>query len=211
MKTKISSSLKTHYTKTFATNGPNSKGVDWGSDEKKLNLRYKKMLNLLDFSTQKKPALLDVGCGYGGLLQYALSNKKALRYTGIDVADNMVKWAASNLTQGRFILGDIMSFEFKNSFDFIVCNGILTQKLDTPALEMDKFAGQLIRKMFSLARQGIAFNLMTTKVNFFKNNLYYRNPAELLSWCLTEITPYIKIDHSYPLYEYTIYLYRTPI
>jgi hypothetical protein len=51
---------------------------------------------------------------------------------------------------------------------------------------------------------------MTTKVNYFSNNLYYKNPAELLSWCITEITPYIRIDHAYPLYEYTVYLYRDP-
>ncbi len=50
---------------------------------------------------------------------------------------------------------------------------------------------------------------MTTKVNFFANNLYYRNPAEMLSWCLAEITPRLRIDHAYPpLYEYTVYLYR---
>ena len=92
-----------------------------------------------------------------------------------------------------------------------MCNGILTQKLETAGLQMDQFAAQLIRQMFSLCTIGIAFNVMTTKVNYFSNNLYYRNPAELFSWCLSEISPHIKLDHSYPLYEYTIYLYRNPV
>ena len=64
--------------------------------------------------------------------------------------------------------------------------------------------------MFELCEKAVAFNVMTTKVNFFSNNLYYRNPAELLSWCMNEITPYFRLDHSYPLFEYTLYLFRQP-
>jgi len=30
-------------------------------------------------------------------------------------------------------------------------------------------------------------------------------------WCLNEITPHLKLDHSYPLYEYTMYMYRNAV
>jgi hypothetical protein len=50
--------------------------------------------------------------------------------------------------------------------------------------------------------------VMTSKVNFYANNLYYRNPSEMLAWCQMEITPFVKLNHAYPLYEYTVYLYR---
>jgi hypothetical protein len=93
----------------------------------------------------------------------------------------------------------------------VVCNGVLTQKLDVPGLEMDKFATRLIRHMFDLCRIGLVFNVMTSKVNFFANNLYYRNPCELLGWVISDVTAYVKIDHSYPLYEYSMYLYRSPL
>jgi hypothetical protein len=65
--------------------------------------------------------------------------------------------------------------------------------------------------MFSLCTVGMAFNVMTTKVNYYADNLYYRNPAELFAWCLSEISPHLRLDHSYPLYEYTIYAYRSPV
>ena len=104
----------------------------------------------------------------------------------------------------------VISHKFDRQFDYVVCNGILTQKLETAGLEMDRFANRLVRQMFSLCTIGIAFNVMTTKVNYYSNNLYYRNPAELFSWCLSELSTHIKLDHSYPLYEYTIYLYRNP-
>jgi SAM-dependent methyltransferase len=206
----ISDALGRHYATTFTAHGPSSEGVDWGPDEKKLFLRYEKMLSIGSFTRVNRPTLLDVGCGYGGLYSYA--NKKGfdLEYTGIDLAKNMVDWATENMSSGAFVHGDVLEHPFDVQFDYVVCNGILTQKLDAPGLAMDQFAARLIRRMFALCRVGIAFNMMTTKVNFYSNNLYYRNPAEMLSWCLSELSPHLKLDHAYPLYEYTIYAYREP-
>ena len=207
----ISEALGQHYSERFSVHGPSSEGVDWGADEAKMFLRYNKMLGVASLSPEDRRSLLDVGCGYGGLQQFAIDKKIDLDYTGIDVAGNMIEWARANLQSGNLIHGDILDHKFDRKFDYVICNGILTQKLETTGLEMDQFANQIIRRMYSLCTIGIAFNVMTTKVNYYSNNLYYRNPAELLSWCLSEITPHIKLDHSYPLYEYTIYLYCKPV
>jgi SAM-dependent methyltransferase len=206
----ISEALRQHYSQKFALHGANSEGVDWGSNEANVLLRYQKMLDVLRPS-EPTPTLLDVGCGYGGLLAFANDRRIELQYTGIDFAQNMIEWAQSNQTTGKFIHGDFIEHDFGSRFDYVVCNGILTQKLDAAGLAMDQFAAQLIRKMFSLCTIGIAFNVMSTKVNYFSNNLYYRNPAELFSWCLSEISSHIKLDHSYPLYEYTLHIYRQPL
>jgi SAM-dependent methyltransferase len=207
----ISKALAEHYSEKFSLHGPSSEGVDWGSDKARMFLRYDKMLRVADCGTGNRASLLDVGCGYGGLWSYAVDKKLDLDYTGIDVAGNMIEWARANMTDANFIEGDVLDHKFDREFDYVVCNGILTQKLKASGIDMDQFAARLIRRLFSLCTIGVAFNVMTTKVNYFANNLYYRNPAELLSWCLSEITPHIKLDHSYPLYEYTIYLYRNPV
>jgi len=177
----ISKALAEHYAEKFSLHGPSSEGVDWGPDEARMFLRYDKMLSVGDFAGGKRKSLLDVGCGYGGLQNYAISKNIDLDYTGIDVAGNMIEWATANVPSGNFIEGDILDYRFDREFDHVVCNGILTQKLETDGLQMDQFAAQLIRRMFSLCTIGVAFNVMTTKVNYFANNLYYRNPAELFS------------------------------
>jgi len=207
----ITESLRRHYSEKFSQHGPTSEGVDWGSDESKMLLRYDKMLTVIETPLANKPSLLDVGCGYGGLFSYIAKRGIELDYTGIDIAENMIKWATEKLKSGNFLCGDILNYEFHGKYDYVVCSGILTQKLEASAADMDRYAAILIRKMFDLCRRGMAFNVMTTKVNYFSNNLYYRNPAELLSWCLSEITRHIKIDHTYPLYEYTVYLYREAV
>ena len=207
----ISKTLAQHYSEKFALHGPSPEGVDWGSDETKMFLRYDKMLRLADGVGRNKPSLLDVGCGYGGLQQYSISKNMDLDYTGIDLAGNMIEWAKANVASGDFIQGDILDYKFQRTFDYVVCNGTLTQKLEAAGSLMDQFAAQLIRQMFSLCTIGMAFNVMTTKANYYANNLYYRNPAELFAWCMSELSPHIKLDHSYPLYEYTIYIYRHPV
>jgi SAM-dependent methyltransferase len=207
----ISEALQKHYAATFAQHGASSAGVDWGPDESRALLRYEKMLAVINQPAKSGTTLLDVGCGYGGLLKHAIARNTDVTYTGIDVAENMIEWARTNLPSGNFIHGDILAHPFDAQFDYVVCNGILTQKLNASAHEMDDFAGRLIKKLFSLCRIGIAFNVMTTKVNFYSNNLYYRNPAELFSWCLSEVSPHLKLDHSYPLYEYTMYVYRNAV
>lgn len=207
----ITNRLKEHYEGTFRANGPTSQGVDWGVDASQLELRYEKMLAVISQSSDRAPSLLDVGCGFGGLLDYARSKGIKLEYTGIDVAENMIQWAQERFPDTKFVCGDVLDVEFDRRFDYVICNGILTQKLDVSGSSMDQFAARLIKRMYELCERGVAFNVMTTKVNFFSNNLYYRNPVELFAWCFSEITPLIRLDHAYPLYEYTLYLYRSPL
>ena len=207
----ITKKLKEHYFKSFELNGANSKGVDWGPDEEKLLMRYEKMFEVCPSSLKEsKISILDVGCGFGGLYEFAIANGYQVSYTGIDVVETMIEFATNKYEDGSFSCEDILEIGLDRQFDFVICNGILTQKLDVSNREMDDFAHAIIKKMYQLCKIGIVFNVMTTKVNFFSNNLYYRNPAELFSWCVSDVTPYIKLNHSYPLYEYSIYLYREP-
>ena len=81
---------------------------------------------------------------------------------------------------------------------------------------MEMFAKRLIRKMFSLCRYGIAFNMMSTRVNFTVGNLYYQNPIELFTFLLNEVSPRVVIDHGYSslqsgvgkYYDFTVYVYK---
>lgn len=208
----ITQELKIHYAQKFAEFGATPKGVDWRRIED-VCLRYDRMLAVIDqnsLDTSKPITLLDVGCGYGELYWYAKEKQIDIQYVGIDVSENMIEYALVHIPEGRFYCGDILDFQTGDRFDYVICNGILTQKLSASIMEMDNYAHLLIKKMFLLCLEGIAFNVMTTKVNYFADNLYYRNPAELLSWCMSEITRHVKIDHAYPLFEYTIYLYREP-
>lgn len=203
---KISELLLEHYAEKFSKHGATSYGVDWGGDPELTQARQKKMLGVIKGS--ESVSLLDVGCGYGDLANLILRDGLPIEYSGIEIVTAMVDHALGTYKNFRFHNGDFL-VENLPQYDYIVCNGILTQKLTATTLEMNVYAQSLIRKMYSLAKIGVAFNVMNTHVNFQSSNLYYRNPTELMSWCTSELTPHIVIDSAYqPWYEYTVYLYK---
>lgn len=215
----ISALMQQHYSRTFAAHGATPKGVDWNFEED-VDVRYGKMLDVMrkDFyQAPARPSLLDVGCGWGGLLQFAKSRKLALAYTGIDLVEDMIAHARSSFSDGRFIHGDVLQAQIPEApYDFVVCSGILTLKLTASILEMERYSRRLIRRLFDLCRHGIAFNMMSTRVNFMASNLYYQNPSELLAWLLADVSPRVRLDHGYSslgsgkrrLYEFTAYIYK---
>lgn len=211
--TDISKTLAAHYDATFRAHGASPKGVDWGGDPLDLSLRLDRMLDVTRRGAHvgRDVSLLDVGCGYGSLLDHAIERGKSLHYTGLDINENMIRIAQQRHPQATWIKGDILTEANVEPHDYVVCNGILTQKLEVSIRDMDQFLKKLVRQLFALCRVGIAFNVMTSHVNFTAPNLYYRNPAELLAWCMTEITTKAILDHAYPLFEYTLYLYREEV
>jgi 2-polyprenyl-3-methyl-5-hydroxy-6-metoxy-1,4-benzoquinol methylase len=214
----ITREFRDYYATTFSLHGATAKGVDWG-DENELLVRYDKMLAVMqkDFQPQQPyPSVLDVGCGWGGLWLRAHQRGINMDYTGIDVVKEMIDHGSKNFPDAKFKFGDVFDLPEAQPYDFVVCNAILTQKLTVSNIAMEAFSRRLILKMFSLCKHGIAINFMSTRVNFTVSNLYYQNPAELLSWMLSDVSPRIRLDHGYSslasgkgkFYDFTAYAYR---
>ena len=202
----ISLKLRDHYREKFLKYGQTPKGVDW-KDKKSADIRYKIMLNVLK-SNLKNKSILDIGCGYGGFYNFLKKADSSIKYYGIDIVEEMIDEAQKSCPSGIFYNMDFLNKNFSLKFDYMVCNGLLTQKLSISEEEMDKFSKKIIKKMFSLSNLGCCLNLMTSECNFYSNNLFYKCPKKTLDFCISEITKKFKIDHSYGLYEYTIYLYK---
>ncbi|HOX52647.1 MAG TPA: class I SAM-dependent methyltransferase [Fibrobacteria bacterium] len=206
----VAEAMGSHYRRTFSEFGPTSKGADWGKEED-LELRYRKMLNVMKHdhgSRIDRPTVLDVGCGFGGLASFAPSIGCDAAFTGIDLVREMLDCAATRHPDHDWIQGDAMRFDFSSDFDYVVCNGILTQKLQVGQQEMEEYACDLVKRMFSLARRGIAFNIMSDRVNFTVPNLFYKDPLWMTRYCMDNLSRKTVLDHAYPLYEYTLYVYR---
>jgi SAM-dependent methyltransferase len=81
-----------HYRRRFLEHGETPPGVDWGPRQEDLDLRYGNMLRVIPpEEAGARATLLDVGCGFGGLLDYAQQHGYQLDYTGIDIVGEMVE------------------------------------------------------------------------------------------------------------------------
>jgi len=71
-----------------------------------------------------------------------------------------------------------------------------------------------IHKMFSACKKGVAFNAMSTYVDYRDEILYYSNPMEIFDYCKRNLTRNVILRHEYLVkensipYEYTMYLYK---
>jgi SAM-dependent methyltransferase len=204
----INTTLYDYYAKCFAEHGASPRGVDWHNWQS-LALHYDKMLAVIEPELAARQAsLLDVGCGFGGLLDHAKSKGIALDYTGIDIVPAMIEHGRKRHADAKFANASIFDFDPGRAFDYVICNGVLTEKLDVSIKAFDEFARRMIRRMFEMCGRGIAFNLMTTHVNFTAANLFYKNPLETIAFCTAELSSKFRIDHAYPHYDYTVYVFR---
>lgn len=202
---KITKTLHDHYQSTFVSNGETAKGVDW-RDKETMELRFQKMFEIK--CDDKVSSWLDVGCGYGGFGLWLHEKARQDHYSGVEVVSELADSAIKKFDKSSILKGDFLELEIPKKFDYVICNGILTQKLSNSLLEMDQYSFKLIEKMFAIAEKGIAFNIMSSYVNFFAPNLYYKNPAEVFVNCASRFGSKIKIDQSYGLYEFTTYIYK---
>ncbi|MDF5729974.1 MAG: class I SAM-dependent methyltransferase [Rhizonema sp. PD38] len=66
----------------------------------------------------KAASILDLCCGTGQLAQNFLS--KGYQVTGLDMSKEMLHYAYKNAPEGKFILGDIYSFELSPIFQGVI-------------------------------------------------------------------------------------------
>jgi ubiquinone/menaquinone biosynthesis C-methylase UbiE len=135
------------------------------------------------------------------------NNWSNVKFTGIDIVPQMISSAKNDYSASNFMIGDFLEMDLEEKYDYVTCNGILTQKLSASKDEMINYMERLIEKMFNRCNKGIAFNTMTTHVDYELDGNFHNDPSELLR-TLFQYTNKIRLDHSYPLYEYTVYLYK---
>lgn len=189
------------YNNRFDEFGRNIKTVGWGSHKDQL-LRFEVLFRDID-PTGKR--ILDVGCGLGDLIPY-LNEKTGGNYTyvGVDIAEKLIEEARKTYTADNicFHIGDIFSIP-DQEFDLAVLSGALSYK--SQGLEL--YAKRTLAKMFSLSIEASCLNFLTKYVDFELEKNQHYEPEEVFRWA-KKLTPKVNILHDYPLYEFTIQLFK---
>lgn len=212
----ITKELTTHFSKTFLRHGATTEGVNWGTKTDKIARRY---TVFSDFITKnmadKKISVLDVGCGYGALLNYLGNNIENIEYYGIDPCLEMINTAKSTYMKAFYniSLEDLHDKKFENipipdKFDYVVCNGVFTLKNDMSNIAINKFVNKSIQYCFNLCKKSVLFNMMSTHVDFFNSNLFYKNPADMITFIIENMTNKVAVDHYLIEYEYFVTMYK---
>jgi hypothetical protein len=95
-------------------------------------------------------------------------------------------------------------------FDYVVMNGVFTEKRELTFDEMFDYFKQVMRVVFPKVRQGLAFNVMSKAVDWERDDLFHLPTDLLIAFLVKELSRHFIIRNDYGLYEYTVYLYKEP-
>jgi SAM-dependent methyltransferase len=200
-----------HYEACLAKHGPCLKGMDWPNDHDALK-RYAVMADVIR-DKDAKISLLDLGCGAAFFVDYlTMRSELHVDYCGIDASAKMIEAAGRRHPGGQFEVRDILRDPLpEQSVDYIIMNGVLTEKVVLTYHEMEIYAQALIASAYSTCKKGLAFNVMSTHVDWERDDLFHWPVEEALTFIRGKCSRNVAVRMDYGLYEYTIYIYRDSI
>ncbi|KAF0223113.1 MAG: methyltransferase family protein [bacterium] len=197
-----------YFENCLAKHGDSAQGVDYNGQES----QYKRFEILSQIAPLTGKSVLDVACGVGHFYDFLQEqNLKPQHYKGIDITPGMIAHASKRLPETEFALLDILAEPPPNEpiFDYVVCCGLFHLRANNSDKEWSEVCQTMIARMYQYARYGLAFNMMTNQVDFRVDRLYYADPTYYFNFCRHKLSRRVSLRHDYPLYEFTIYTYRT--
>ena len=91
---------------------------------------------------------------------------------------------------------------------FTQLNSVFTEKCQLSQESMVSYFERLVPTVFAKARRGIAFNLMSTHVDWEREDLFHLSHDALADFLVRNVSRHYAIRADYKLYEYTTYVYR---
>ena len=215
MKEEIYHNIVKHYESCYDKYGDNCHGVDWPNKED-VETRYRIMLEIIRFDTfhtsNSACSVMDFGCGLAHLLDYIKRNNYPYQYMGVDLSPVFVDACKEKYPQESFVCIDFLKEDnYKLSADYIVMNGVLTEKNGYSFDNMWEYSKSIIKKVFEACNKGVAFNVMSSDVDWEREDLFHLPLNELSHFLTTEVTRDFIIRYDYGLYEYTVYIYKRRI
>ncbi len=88
--------------------------------------------------------------------------------------------------------------------DFTFVSGTFNVRLDASDEAWRTYVEETLLELGARSRRGLAFNLLTTYVDWRKEDLFYADPTHFFGFCRENLSRYVTLLHDYPLYEWTI-------
>jgi SAM-dependent methyltransferase len=202
--------IERHYAELVEKHGDAPAAAQW-SDSRTQRLR---LAVLSEVGVLRAAKVLDFGCGTGALLAY-LNDALGFsgEYVGYDLASPAIEVARRLQPSGRFERREILSQGVPEDFDYILASGVFNNRTSDGWGLMTS----LLAALWPHAGRGLAFNAMSTYVDFQEDHLWYVDPAEVFAWCKRELSPAVALRHDYQVkpgvipFEFTAYVYKVQL
>lgn len=198
--------IKEHYRNLLLKYGDSAEAAQYSSKESQ-NRRLAILTQVGDLNNK---SILDFGCGTASLADYLDSKGiKPKKYTGVDIVTDFFEHAKRKHPTSSFLHPDELGNE---KFDYVFVSGVFNNRRN----KNRKFYQETIKSLFQRSVEGIAFNMMSTYVDYKDENLFYEKPERAFTYLKKHITPYVILRHDYLVkpdsipFEFAIFAYQNP-
>ena len=183
------------------------KSVASGNPEAKY-VRYRQLSGI--FSQDASFTLHDVGFGLGHYYDFIKERfpEKAITYSGSEVTTEFVTHCREKYSGAEFLHRDLSSQPFEEAYDYFIFAGTFYHSAGASKAEFKDWLKCFLVNCFANTKRGMAFNLVTSYVEYQTDDLFYFDLGELLDFVVSDLSRFFEIHHASPLYEHTIYVYK---
>lgn len=195
--------MESYYKHLFKKHGDTPQAVQY-SDRLTQERRFQVLTGIADL---RKSHILDYGCGTGHLATFLKSQRIPVFYTGVDLVQEMLECGKKKHEEHRFFKPHELG---ANQFDYAFISGVFNLK----TANNRSFYKKIIKECFLRVRKGLAFNMMSTYVDYFDPKLFYEKPETVFRFLKKEVSPYIVLRNDYQVkagiipFEFTVYVYK---
>ena len=195
------------YEKQFQEHGDSPEGT-YNQNLVIQNLRFERLIKQYDFKNNSF-SIHDIGCGICDLYTYMNKKNISADYSGTDIVQSMKDLALKKHPNLKISIRDIINDKVEDKYDIVVLAGTFNIPGEVPREEWKKFTRDMIKNMFSMCKVGISFNFLSSHAQFYNDLMHYESPGELIDFCSKELSRFVTVDHSYPLFEQTITIFKS--
>lgn len=190
------------YEDRYKSYGYSPKTLDW--DKGKQDMRFSILTSQCDL---RGKAILDIGCGFGDLNRVLKDVTGGVySYYGIDVVSSLVSEATKRYGSDdvQFACGDYLAMEIPE-FDFAIASGIFNLKF--PGVDNYQFIKRVMAKTFDKCRLGLAFDFLSDKVDFCKENTFHSSPSRIIEMAYG-FSRNIVLLNNYMPFEFSLFVFK---
>jgi hypothetical protein len=195
-----------HYEACLERHGDTCRGVDWPNEADALK-RYRVMLEVIR-EREEPVSLLDFGCGASHLWPHVPAH---VAYAGADVSPEFLRLSRAKYPENTYFEVDILEDNTLPEFDYIVANGVFTERTSLSRDAMWEFFTRAVEELWLRTKRGLAFNLMSKHVDWERDDLFHVAIDEVAGFLVDRVSRHFVVRNDYGLYEYTVYVYREPL
>lgn len=169
----------------------------------KQDLRFNILTSMMKLENEEK-CILDLGCGFGDLKTYLDQKKYRVKYIGVDIVETFINKAKELHPDGLFICEDFLEMDMIKNVDYVIACGPFNYKF-LGKISNYEFIEKCMNKAMLIAKEGIAFDFLSNKVDYQYDHTFHSSPEKILEMAY-KLSRNVSLRNDYMPFEFSLFI-----